>query len=526
MSHLAQKLRHVYAPFLAVTAGFVAVYSLLAWALVYRSGWLKLDEDLVTFWLPFGLPWIPALSWLWPRIKLLKLETENGKLPGLYLFVAVATMVGPTILAQHYLSKMTATVSRFGEAAELVGRPATKYYFIERSCLQREGHQLDFASALTGKHQETLTFTISVAVPFCGRADALPDEAPPAWLALAFSEWMPASSGDDQKELRARAFATDAEARFGAMDLSAFTYLEAMGPGAERRGFEAAIHKAFPGAREPMLLVPKHNDFESRAGTVGEWAVGVLGGGTALWLLMLLFPGIHEARLRRHLDGTSPKGSRRSSWRAFAVPGRDNFGTVTLLYVNALVYLAMVFASLGVVGFHIEDLVSWGALARPLLEGSGLVRLVTSQFVHAGLMHLANNLYGLVFAGTMLESVIGGRRLLAAYLVTGTVGGLASVLAHPSTVSVGASGAIFGLFGMLFGLLLSKDERVIPVRNFLLIKAGVFVGLNLLLGSISPGVDNAAHLGGLVAGVLLGPIRRKGSTGTGRPTLRPSDTDS
>ena len=198
---------------------------------------------------------------------------------------------------------------------------------------------------------------------------------------------------------------------------------------------------------------------------------------------------------------------------------------MSLAYLNVIVYLVMVFAGLGVVRFHIEDLVGWGALSRPLLQRPGLLRLLTSQFVHGGLAHIVGNLYGLFYAGLMLEAVIGRRRLLVAYLVAGTVGGIASVLVHPATVTVGASGAIFGLFGVLFGLLLVKDERVLPARNFLLFTAVVYVGLNLFLGAVSPGVDNAAHVGGLLAGVLMGPFLRKGSTGKGRPVLRLSGPD-
>jgi rhomboid protease GluP len=141
------------------------------------------------------------------------------------------------------------------------------------------------------------------------------------------------------------------------------------------------------------------------------------------------------------------------------------------------------------------------------------------------MMHIANNLYGLVFAGIMLESIIGGRRLLVAYLLAGTCGGIASVVVHPVTVTVGASGSIFGLFGVLFGLLLAKDERVVPLRQFLLVNAGIYVGLNLLLGAVMPGVDNAAHLGGLLAGLAMGPILRRGSTGRGLPTLKQSGPD-
>jgi len=519
MTILTQKLRHIFVPFLVVAAGFVAVYSLLACTLVYKTRLLNLDQDLVTFWLPFGLAWVPALLWIWPRIKVLKLETSTGNLPFLYMFVAVGTMVGPTIQGQMYLSKATASITRLGELAEISRSPVTRYYAVERPCLRREGHQFHWASQLTGRQNDRLAFTITVAVPFCDQAGAASAAAPPAWLGITFSTSVPASFTEDQKEKASRTFAKESQDKFAAMDLGAFAYLELVGPGEKRRSYETAIRKSATATPDPVVLVPHHDVFDERAGNLDQWALGTFGVGATLWLFMLLFPGVHTGRLRLLIDGTQADRPQGRFWRAVLVPGRHNFGTLSLAYVNLLVFLVMAFAGLGVVGFHVEDLVGWGALARPLLHGLGLLRLVTSQFVHDGFMHVANNLYGLVFAGMVLESVIGGRRLILAYLVAGTLGGVASVVVHPATVSVGASGSIFGLFGVLFGLLLAKDDRVVQARGLLVINAAIYVGLNLLLGAVTPGVDNAAHVGGLLAGVAIGPILRKGSPGKGRRGL-------
>lgn len=83
---------------------------------------------------------------------------------------------------------------------------------------------------------------------------------------------------------------------------------------------------------------------------------------------------------------------------------------------------------------------------------------------------------------------------------------MASAVVHPATISVGASGSIFGLFGVLLTLLALRDERIAQMRSFILVNVSIFVGLNLLLGSISTGIDNAAHLGGLATGVVLGLV--------------------
>jgi rhomboid protease GluP len=190
-------------------------------------------------------------------------------------------------------------------------------------------------------------------------------------------------------------------------------------------------------------------------------------------------------------------------WR-FLIPRRDAYGLPILLELNILVFVVMLLTSTGAASFDTSQLLAWGANYRPSLHGLGLFRLISSQFIHASILHLLNNMYALIFAGIALAPITRKVGLIACYLLAGLGGSVASAVVHPATVSVGASGSIFGLFGVLLTLLALQDERVAQMRSFILVNVLIFVGLNLLLGSISTGIDNAAHLGGLATGVLLG----------------------
>ncbi|MBD0260986.1 MAG: rhomboid family intramembrane serine protease, partial [Cytophagales bacterium] len=99
--------------------------------------------------------------------------------------------------------------------------------------------------------------------------------------------------------------------------------------------------------------------------------------------------------------------------------------------------------------------------------------------------------------------VLGRARLLLIYLLTGVLASLASLLWYPATVSVGASGAIFGLYGAFLALLLAGAFPGEFKKPFL-VSTVVFVGYNLLFGFLAEGIDNAAHLGGLVSGLVAG----------------------
>jgi len=162
-------------------------------------------------------------------------------------------------------------------------------------------------------------------------------------------------------------------------------------------------------------------------------------------------------------------------------------------------------------------LLAWGANFGLLTLSEQWWRLVTYQFVHIGLLHLVMNMSVLKKIGPTVERLIGSEMLLIGYLSSGIGGGLASLFWNPLALSAGASGSIFGLFGLILGLLTRhhKSLPIVIVKQF----RGVitmFVLLNIFFGFAIPGIDVAAHLGGLVAGFVFGlmifPVTELAST--------------
>lgn len=130
-------------------------------------------------------------------------------------------------------------------------------------------------------------------------------------------------------------------------------------------------------------------------------------------------------------------------------------------------------------------------------------RLLTCNFLHIGIFHLLVNMYALLCIGLFLEPLAGRWRIFATYLLTGLCSATASLSIHPEAISAGASGAIFGLYGVSLVYLLSRRiER--EQRRTLLVSIGIFLLYNLLNGFTHRGIDNAAHIGGLASGCLLG----------------------
>jgi rhomboid protease GluP len=154
-----------------------------------------------------------------------------------------------------------------------------------------------------------------------------------------------------------------------------------------------------------------------------------------------------------------------------------------------------------------ENLIKWGGDWGPRTLNGQWWRLFTSMFVHIGVIHLLFNMYVLANIGFFMEAVLGTSPYLILYLVSGLGSGAASLWSHPNTVSAGASGAIFGLYGGLLAFLLLNRNFISPQALGSLAKgAVVFIGYNVFFSLTQPEVDLAAHLGGLVAGFLAGLV--------------------
>jgi rhomboid protease GluP len=143
----------------------------------------------------------------------------------------------------------------------------------------------------------------------------------------------------------------------------------------------------------------------------------------------------------------------------------------------------------------------------PLTLAGRWWRLLTSTFLHFGLFHIALNMWALYVNGRVAERIFGSLRYLVIYLVAGLSGSVASLLWHPIVNGAGASGAIFGVLGAMIAFFV-KREGGVPASVFKtqLTSVSVFVAYSLLNAARYQGIDNAAHMGGLVGGFVLGFI--------------------
>lgn len=186
------------------------------------------------------------------------------------------------------------------------------------------------------------------------------------------------------------------------------------------------------------------------------------------------------------------------------IPTRDYLFTPILIILNISFFIIMAINGTNIIDPQIEKLILWGANVRELTINGQWWRLISCTFIHIGIFHLLMNLYALIFIGVLLEPLIGKYRFIVAYLITGFIASTASLYWNTFAISAGASGAIFGLFGVFLALLTTTHIEK-SIKKPMLIYISIYVGINLVNG-LKDGIDAAAHLGGLLSGFIIGYV--------------------
>ena len=179
--------------------------------------------------------------------------------------------------------------------------------------------------------------------------------------------------------------------------------------------------------------------------------------------------------------------------------------TIALIALNVVVFAVTLALGASAWQPSPEQMIDFGGNVAGLTLGDEPWRLCTAMFLHYGVLHVAMNMLGLWSGGFLAERMYGRAGYAALYLLSGLGGGLTTMWHKHDVVAAGASGAIFGVFGAIGAYLLVHRERLDPTALRKQVKGLLFfMGFNLLYGLSEPTIDMSAHLGGLVAGFVVG----------------------
>lgn len=506
MDNYIEKLKHILPTFLAVTLGTIFGTALIRWGLSIQLELIDIKLEIWEIWLPLILPWLPMTFWLRQKVRILTFKGDNDKGRLFFQIIGWGTMTSAMIVSQSYLSKATGDLAAINRISDIETVDKAKYYKInEFDVVPRYGTSFtDFRAS--GKYNQYLNFNTYFACPIVNDSSARPNSLPKYWYGVSFKEQISNKITPEEKERKFNDFYQVCLKKMNSYKYHEFEYLERLTNSEARDGFLNSIKTKIKGDNqiEFVILQPQYDTLSQRAGNKIAWTFGSFGIGLFIFLFSLIWPGYSKSEHRRQLQGKSKTEDDIVEMLKFLIPKGEHFATSVILDINLLVFILMIIFDVHLLYPNGMELLEWGANRRRETMGGDWWRLVSSMFVHGGFMHLILNIYGLWLAAIFVEPILGRKRYFILYGVSGICGSIASIWWYENTISVGASGAIFGLYGAILGLLLTNAFPKDGKRG-ILIMIGFYVAINLLWG-LTGGIDNAAHIGGLLSGALTGLI--------------------
>lgn len=508
MSTFLEKTKIIIIPYFIITLVFIVSYSFLNWLLFINYRVFDVDRFLLNFVVPFFLSMVPFYIWLRPKIKLLILTGGNGNKPIFYYLIALLGISIPTIIAQEYISVANWDLVKINNISEIETVKYSKYYKVGNLSLDKTNIGVYPKYSVSGTNNEFFDMDIFIAIPILTTKPDTLNTKCPAWLGVSYSKKLSNNLSAVEKNDSSITFLKDSQYNYNQTDFTNFNYLERIGISEQKNNFiEAQRRNPRYIPNSSIFLIGSNEPFENRFGNMLIWFWITLFGFFIIFYIMVLVAKfkvnqhgdiITEGYVDEHEDG---------SMISLLLPRKGYFITPIIININIFIFLLFVINGFGFINFSAIDLFHFGANYRPAILKGEIWRLITSVFLHSGLIHLVANMVGLLFIGLFLEPVLKWKYFAFSYILSGFFGSIASILWYSGTVSVGASGAIFGLYGVLLALIYLK---IFPpeVGKALAMSSIFFVGYNLLNGIFGK-IDNAAHIGGLISGLVIGLIMGK-----------------
>ena len=499
------KIKFIFLPFISYSFSFIALYTSLHWLLLIKLELFHPTEILCNYGIPLLISGIIVLLDLRKRIKLLAI---NSKSVDFYSFVCWAFLAIPVIISQFYLDNQQGKLTSIEQPSMIDFNKQTLFYSIEHTKkLNRYGGLWVTRTSADRGNEICINCYFACPLLDTNYINNYSLAKLRTWIGVRFSESF-SNRVFDNKEEQKNNINDFIKSTIPKCENYLFNtkYLRNLRNSFDRDEYFLAIERTNIHAdrKDIIILSEEKGSYETRTGNSLKWLFGMLIGTNLIWLLFTLIPKLNSKELQKF--GTKKEKERQKKELLevikFFKPVNNFWATPVILDINLLIFIIMIFCGVNFMEPEGQELIKWGANYGPLTSDGQQWRLLTSIFIHAGIIHLANNMFALGLIGYFLEKTIGSLKFMTIYILTGLIASFASLLVNQSMVSLGASGAIFGIYGLVAALLLFNyiDKNL---SLLLKISIPIFIIINLIL-SLKSGVDMAAHLGGLISGFVIG----------------------
>ncbi|MCL9805488.1 rhomboid family intramembrane serine protease [Flavobacterium amniphilum] len=501
------KLKHIVPTFMIIALLTISGILFLRWILAIRFDILDIKEEMWCFWLPVTLPWIPVLIWLRPRLRILTFKKDTDNRRFFFQFLAVGTIAVSLMVAQNFLTTSTGELKELPSIKDIGKNELVRYYKLKDFHVTDDfgGTYTNFRQS--GKYNQHLNFDIYFVVPILENSSVKINTIPRYWYGVNFKKEISNNISNEEKEKKYHAFYQECAQKMDTYDYYTLDHFERTPTSEDRKYYLAAVQSRFQQTAGDNFIVlePVKEKYEDRNGNKFAWIFYTFGIGLGIFLFSLIWPGYSESQRKNFLAGKKPKSDDLRDAINFLIPKGAHFASSVVIDLNLLVYIIMIFSGISIFSANGTDLLEWGANRRQETTSGEWWRLFTSMFLHGGIMHLIMNITALVLASIFIEPILGRKKYFIIYIIAGLCGSLASIMWYPNTISVGASGAIFGLFGAILGHYYKDTSPDREANKGFITMTWIYVGINLFWGLFGS-IDNAAHIGGLLAGLAIGML--------------------
>lgn len=503
------KFKYIFPVYVLIYFGTVGGLYAFRYLFEIKFQLIELDVIIWNFWIPICLSCILLLVFLKPRLRILKFSEKNEDRKSFILFVACIFIFATSINTQKYLYASTGSLLEIKSYVE-IENTSVKYVKFKQFYTIND-NQVGFNAdvSTSGRYNESLNFDFYFVFPFVKSTRSPVNEVSNVWFCKKFHKSISNRASEYSKKQSYREFYNNCVRNLKNTNFNTIHYFEKIPKSKEYKNGILAIQRVIPDVtskdkkKMPILLKPIEGAFENRTGDLVYWFFVFLALGLIVIPLFLLWPEYNKKIHNDLLNGKKVKESNDLyDFIKYFIPSGDHFVTSILLDILIMIYLIQLLELNSSYMSHSEILLQWGAVRKDEVFDGDYWRLFTCIFLHGGFLHLAYNALALAFVGIFMEPLLGRVKFITYYIICGIASSLASIIWHDHTLSVGASGAVFGMFALAIFVDYFKTKSFNSNKSMVYLFVG-FAGINFIYGLVVPNTDNAGHFGGFLAGIVL-----------------------